>query len=373
MSFDNMLEQSPEVAPLLVRLYETNNLYGLAGTKNSPEAQSELTTVVVDLLTIKLSLKESELITDVLVGLMKQAEKDLRQALADRLAAMETVPLRMLLHLANDEISIADPILRQSPVFEDMDLIYIIKSKGRDYWQSIAHRKSLSPAIINVLADTKDEGTAIILSENERIQLTDHAFSVISDMAQTNEDVARPLLMRDDLPRGIAAKLYEAVGEELKKQIAERFGADGQSLMPVFNSVIAELKDADSHAYEPADTLLSHAENLKRRGELKVGGMISTLRRGQMATFIAEFSVFCSLSMETVKMMLKQENGKMLAVACKAMDLQKTDFVSIFLLTDRIRSQGKRIISHTELTRLMNIFDMIKPEDARAILKNSRH
>ena len=72
MAFE-AFEKTPEVAPLLVRLYDTHNLYALAKDKESDGACSELTTIMTDLLSIKLSEKESELITDVLLALMKQA------------------------------------------------------------------------------------------------------------------------------------------------------------------------------------------------------------------------------------------------------------------------------------------------------------
>lgn len=77
MAFDG-LEKTPGVVPLLVRLYDTHNLYTLAGEKQISDACAELTTIMVDLLSIKLSDREKELIADVLLGLMKQAEKDLR-------------------------------------------------------------------------------------------------------------------------------------------------------------------------------------------------------------------------------------------------------------------------------------------------------
>ena len=177
MTFE-VLEKSPEVAPLLVRLYDTHNLYSLAEDKGNEEACFELTTIMVDLLNIRLSDKESELITDVLLGLMKQAEKDLKAALADRLSTMDKVPLRMILSLANDEISIADPVLRNSPVLHDLDLIYILQSKGVVHGRSIAQRDGLSTTIINLLADTKDFQIAVNLANNDGAALTEHAFNL---------------------------------------------------------------------------------------------------------------------------------------------------------------------------------------------------
>ena len=103
MAFDG-LEKTPEVAPLLVRLYDTHNLYSLAGEKECDSARMELATIMTDILKIKLSDREKELIADDILGLMKQAERDLRAALSERLASMDNVPLRVGLGLSNDSI-----------------------------------------------------------------------------------------------------------------------------------------------------------------------------------------------------------------------------------------------------------------------------
>jgi uncharacterized protein (DUF2336 family) len=373
MTFD-VLEKTPEVAPLLVRLYDTHNLYALAENRNSEEACAELTTVMVDLLNIRLSDRESELITDVLLGLMKQAETDLKAALADRLSGMESVPLRMILGLANDDIKVADPILRNSPLLQDLDLVYILQAKGLEHGRSIALRSGLSGTVINMLADTKDFQIAVNLSENNGITLTEHAFDIFADMAKDSERLARPLLSRDDLPQEVAGKLYQFVGEELKKMLKERYGIGaGRAIAALEDITVEMLENKQPTHFDTHDQLLAYAHNQNRRGELKLSGMISALRRGQYSTFMAQFSVFCALPLATMKGVLKQESGKALAIACKAMDIQKADFVSLYLLCERFRTGAKKVVSHKELTRIMTMYDEIDPEKARQIMRDSRN
>src|SRR6056297_122186 len=124
---------------------------------------------------------------DVMISLMRQAEIDLREALAERLAVLDNVPLRLVLQLSNDEIDVARPVLKQSPVLSDMDLIYIMKSKGPEYWQAIAQREHMSNQIMNLLSDTRDVETGIALVENEKITLTEHTLNVLSEVAQNSD------------------------------------------------------------------------------------------------------------------------------------------------------------------------------------------
>ncbi len=371
MAFDG-LEKTPGVAPLLVRLYDTHNLYTLAGEKQSQDARAELTTIMVDLLSIKLSDREKELIADVLLGLMKQAEKDLRAALSQRLAAIDTVPLRMVLGLANDEIDVADPMLRLSPVLQDQDLAYILQSKGVTHGRSIAKRKGLSADLINMLVDTKDFAIAVNLSSNDGVKLTEYAYKIYSDMARTNDDLARPLLSRSDLPRDIAGKLYQFVGAELKSMLKDRYGVQSRQIEDHIDDIVLEMaKPAED--VSAAAHLMHMANLLDQRGELKIPVMVSNLRRGQNATFLAEFSVFTKLPVDQAKKVICEKTGRALATVCKALGVSKGDFVSLYLLTDRLRFHERKVINHKELSRIMLMFDEIHPEDAKMMLRNLRH
>ena len=373
MTFE-VLEKTPEVAPLLVRLYDTHNLYALAKDKTSEDACFELTTIMVDLLKIRLSDKESELITDVLLALMKQAKKDLKESLAERLSGMENVPLRMVLNLASDEISIADPILRNSPVLHDLDLIYILQSKGVAHGRSIAMRHGLSATIIDMLADMKDFQIAVNLANNDGAALTAKAFQIFADMAKYSEVLARPLLSRDDVPQEVAGKLYQFVGEELKKLMTERFGIGAaREINAAIDDIVLELREPDVSKHDAGAEILAHAHNQQRRGELKLSNIIATLRRGQFSTFVSQFSVFCGLSVEMTKAMIRQETGKGLATACRALDIPKAEFISLYLLTERFRAHGKRMVSHKELTRIMTLYDSIDRAEAIEALNKSRH
>lgn len=128
---ERVLHKSPEIASLLVNLYDSNRLVNV-GRDDRPEARAELSGVMADLLSKPLPGHEQEVIADVLIALMRQAENDVRALLAERLARLGNAPLRLILHMVNDDIRIAAPILSQSPVLSDLDLVYIIKSQGPD-------------------------------------------------------------------------------------------------------------------------------------------------------------------------------------------------------------------------------------------------
>jgi uncharacterized protein (DUF2336 family) len=365
----SFLDKSSGVTPLLVRLYDCHKTYGLKSQDN-PQSQTELTKIVGDLLSINLSPREAELIADVLIALLRQAEKDLRHAMAERLSVLDNVPLRVVLQVVNDEIDIAGPMLRHSPVLGDMDLAYIIKSKSPEYWRAIAARQSLSTYVVDMLADTEDFDTALTLVENESIALTEHAVSILADLARNHSDLATPLIRRDEVTNEIASRMYQYVGQQLKQQIVEKYKINTSAMLDTIDEVVLEFVDAGAQEYIPSHNLIQAAERFKAKGLLTINMMTETLKRGQIQAFVAQFSQFTGLSPATIADILIQPSGQGLAVACKAFEISKSDFTSMYLLTNRIRNNGK-MVDMKDMSRALHYYDAIKAELAKSILKNT--
>ncbi|PZO82652.1 MAG: hypothetical protein DI626_09925 [Micavibrio aeruginosavorus] len=373
MSFE-VLERTPEVTPLLVRLYDTHNLYTLAGNKGDDPATAELTTIMVDLLSIPLSDKEGELITDVLLALMKQAETDLRIALAEQLSLMGNAPLRMILSLANDDIRVADSVLRNSVVLQDLDLLYILQAKGVEHGRAMAHRKALSAPVIDALANTKDFEIAVNLSENNGLTLTHHAYEIFTKMAEDTPDLARPMLSRADLPQDIAQQIYSFIGDELKAVLVQRFGALAEQAADILDDLSLDM--SGMRAFDEISSqehMIALAQRQKEFGMLTLSSIISTLRRGQYATFFAQFSVYASLPFEVTKNLVKEPDGAGIAMICKAMGMMKADFMNLYLLTERFRKNARQMVTHSELGRIMSMYERMRGDEARRILDTKRH
>ena len=361
-----LLDQSPEMAPILVRLYESQKLYGLASDE-SPAARAELTGAIAELLERDLPVRERELISDLLINLMRQAEKDLRQALADRLSVMEHAPLRIILHIANDEISIARPVLRNSPVLSDLDLMYIIKAKGTSYWQEIAGRSELSEALVNMLAETRDVLTNKKLAENQSLHITEKAFNIMGSMAQYDETLARPLLMRPDVPEIVARHLYEYVGQELRSHIQSTFGVHSEAASKALDDLMIEFAEGARAQFMPTTTMLLTADAMAQSGRLTMTPIMDSLQRGQFASFVAMFSKYCGMNPQMVLDMVNDSSGTNLAVTCRALGLSKADLSRIYMMTQRIRS-ADRIVDHTELLQALAVYDKVSIGKAQSLL-----
>src|SRR5262249_38984313 len=149
----------------------------------------------------------------------------------------------------------------------DLDLIYIIKSQGSDYWQSIAARDTLSDHVIDVLADTKDIGTALVLTQNDRIHLTRHAIDILAVMARENETLAKPLLARPELPGQLVRELYSHVGAELKAYIRTAHGLSDEAGR-IVDEVVVEFVEAYGSEFIPTEQMIETARKFGDMGLL---------------------------------------------------------------------------------------------------------
>ena len=113
------------------------------------------------------------------------------------------------------------------------------------------------------------------------------------------------------------------------------------------------------------------AEMMMQKGNLTPHIMIQNLKRGQLRSFIALFSTYTGLPIETVSKIMRQSNGQGLAIACRALDVVKSDFINMYLLTARLRSN--LIINQEDLNKALSYFESIDVEQAINILNKSRH
>lgn len=360
--------EGPEGRPFFwaTGIPNVESLYDLA-RDDHPQSRQQLTFTVSKILDTDLSYRETELLSDVLISLLKQAEKDFRLALSERFSVMDSIPLRLALHLANDEIEIAAPVLENSRVLGDFDLLYIIKSKPAEYWRAIAKRHGLSENVMEELANCDDFDTSLALVENTGITLNDTVMSILADKAQGYEQLALPLLRRDEVGEDIAQALYRYVGVEIRKFICENYDVNTAHVDQAVAQVKKEFGSDVSREIEPEDYMIEAAQAHMDKGSLSVPVMLSALRRGHLRTFVAQISVFTGLSCSLISKVLSQGNGQGLAIIAKAYNFKKSDFVSMFMLTNKLWNYG-RMVESRDLHRAIHYFDRIEQDKARALL-----
>lgn len=72
-----------------------------------------------------------------------------------------------------------------------------------------------------------------------------------------------------------------------------------------------------------------------------------------------------------VEEMLTLPKGNGAAILCKAYDIPKADFVSVFLLTNRMREKG-RMVDVNDMHRAVNYFNKLTKASAESIISAAK-
>lgn len=371
--------KSGDLNNLLVGLYDTHRDYSRVQS-GDPAFKESLCVQMTDLLSSTNRVADREMITDVLIALLRQSSIDLKAALAERLSTLEYVPLRLLLQLINDDIAVARPILKSSPALNDLDLLYIIQSRDTTFWQVIAGRRAICENVIDALVDTHDVPTARVLIDNETITLSGYSVGVLSDMAQTAHELAQPLLSRKDVPESVSRALYALVGDAITSSLERAAGTGEMSfdevadVRRVVSDVIVEFSNSyvDSSDFIPTPAMMRASEMFMEQGKLNPVLMLRTLNRGQVSSFVAQLSVYCGLPFAVVVPMLRQQDGKGFALVARSCAMGRAEFLALF---EQIQRHVQRKIEGDILGRdkAAGYFDRLSVDVARKIMKRNHH
>lgn len=313
--------------------------------------------------------RERELMGEILRHLVGDMEMAIRKRLAERLAKRSGMPRALVLELANDDIEIAYPILADSDVLADPDLIEVIRHRTARHQLAVSRRKSLSPFVSKVLVETGDEIVIESLLNNHGAQVPGEIMVHLVDRSRQIERFQGPLVQRPDLPIELAERMYMWVSGALRRHIAEIHPIDravlDQELRAATATAITEHERAQ--AGEPAEDL---AARLFELGELDGPFLARALKGGEVALFEEALAQMSALRPKVLRRILYESGGDALALLCKAIDLDPESFREITrFVRARGAAQGKGDASEASFVQL---FERTERADAERVVKRWR-
>ncbi len=341
---------------------------------SSENGRLQLVTELVDLFSrqdITMEVREQYLVNEIVDALVANAQTNVRQQLAERVAPSATAPRKLILTLAHDDITVARPVLRASPILTDSDLISLIATQGLDHARTIAVRDSVSEALADALVVTGDIDVMLNLAENLGAKLSPKAMTAMVQAARFAEKLCQPLLERPDMSKDNASQLYWWVAPELRRFALQRFGVEvgqiDQSLEQTVDDLLARYaldKNEDQVMQQVADWLL-------QRDIKSPKCLVQILRLGHFRLFSIMLGRVTGLSLELADIIVREMGGRSLAVACRALGLEKAQFVSVFLLSRGARAD-EQIVPPRELNNALLAFDRLNQPVAQQLIETWR-
>jgi len=145
-----------------------------------------------------------------------------RRALAITLKNSPELPHDLAVKLINDLDNIAVPVLENSPVLTDEDLIDVLKSRAAAKAMAIARRPSVSGSIVRAIIRFGDSEAVAGIAANDRVPLGEAAYSEILELAASDDLIQESLVKRKDLPPRIVEQLITQASEDIAQRLSER-------------------------------------------------------------------------------------------------------------------------------------------------------
>ncbi|HVO02968.1 MAG TPA: DUF2336 domain-containing protein [Candidatus Cybelea sp.] len=347
---------------------DVRNLLDLAHDRTTV-GRSQLVSAIGDLMGDHgriLTLQERALINDILKKLIQDVARPVRKALAEKLAMSPHAPREVATILANDEFDIASPILLNSVLLEDEDLMEIVRHRTISHRLAVAMRRSVSERVCDELVATNSVDVIKALLENHGARISAATMSYLVDQSKTLDVYQEPLLRRSDLPPDLAKRMYYWVSAALRQFIVQNFPVDPVELDLALGGIASEHARNVSAATgdEPAVNL---ARQLAERQDLTPDIIVETLRRGETPLFEAMLGERIGVKPILARKLIYDSSGEGLVVACRAAGIDRSSFVTLFMLMQRARTDPMTRDPYL-MSKSLELFDRLGSETARKLV-----
>jgi len=314
---------------------------------------------------------ERQLMSEILGRLSHDVEMALRSRLADRLSHDPSAPRELIVMLANDDIAVAQPILRDNPGLCDIDLIDIVRRRSQRHQIAIAVRDNIGESVSQALVDTGRREVIGALLGNTTAKISDALMSELVAFSEHDQDVHLPLLRRRELTADMATRMYAWVSMALRQHIQQSFDVDAERLD---RALKASVKDsAGDHAIAtPADDPRRRLiEKLHAAGELTPAFVVKSLKRSEIMLFELALATLADMDPVDLRRTLYDSDGRTFAAVCRIVGFDPAVFVDIYGTILRANNGG-HAIQRVDVATIVDFYNTLGPDSAAAMIAQIR-
>src|ERR1700742_3108466 len=166
-----------------------------------------------------------ELFDRILTGIVPQTEAAARSQVAERISALANAPPMLIGQLAReDDISIAGPVLRRSPVLPEQALVEIARIKGQDHLLAMTERPKLSPGLTDVMVQRGERDVIRRAAANIGAAFSPVGYSALVKRAARDGVLTLTVGKRNDLPDRLLKELVAGSVNVVRRRLLGKGG-----------------------------------------------------------------------------------------------------------------------------------------------------
>lgn len=305
-----------------------------------------------------------EFFDGILTRLVPSTDLVVRAGIAERLAPFANAPRNLVCQLAlDDEIVIAGPLLRCSPVIDESVLIEIAREKSQEHLLAMTERPTLSIGLTDVMVHRGDQEVVRATAGNAGAAFSPSGFSTLITRARHDGHLTLTMGQREDLS-----------DESLKDLLAGSIDAVRRRLLEAANPARrAAIKSAMNDApglslpvegrrdFEPAQRAV---RSLHEAGNLTESALLLFARAFKYEESIVALSAMSGVKIATLDRLISGDRYDPILIVGKTIGLEWATVRALILL----RLGPNRVPSPADIEGARVNFARLMPSTAERVV-----
>jgi len=304
-----------------------------------------------------------ELFDVVFVRLIDEIETKARAELSHRLAPVSNAPVQAVRRLAkDDDISVAGPVLEQSPRLPNDALIEIARTQSQAHLLAISGRTDIAEAVTDELVTRGDRQVARSVSGNRQARISEHSFSKLVYRAEKDGILAEQVGTRPDIPPHLFRELLLKATAVVQQRLLASAGPETQAdVGRVLAKVSQQVGTARTRDYTAAARTV---DALRQQGGLNEAALLDFARTGRYEETVVALARLCAVPVDVVDRLMGGDRPDPVLVLCKSVGWEWP--TARTLITSR--PDGRGASSHALDTAFAN-FERLSPATAQRVMR----
>src|ERR1700693_816624 len=273
-----------------------------------------------------------DLFDGVLIDLVPHTELAARADLAERLSVIANAPRTLVGQLAReDEILIAGPLLRRSPVIDERALVEIAHIKGQGHLLAMSERPTLSPDLTDVIVRRGDRDVVRRAAGNAGALFSPTGYSALIKRANQDSVLTLTIGQRDDLSESRLKDLLEGSIDIMRRRLLEVVKPARQAAISrAMNEISGVMEVVESRRdFAPAQrTILA----LHRAGELNEAALLGFAKKHKYEETVAALSAMSGVKIATLDRLIAGDRYDPILIVGKTIGLEWPTVRALILL-----------------------------------------
>ena len=306
-----------------------------------------------------------DLFDGLLIDLVPHAELAARAELAERMSLLANAPRELVGQLAREnEITIAGPLLRRSPVLDEAALIEIARVKGQGHLLAMSERAALSTDLTDVLVHRGDRDVVRRTAGNSGAQFSEGGYSTLIKRAGRDGVLTLKLGQREDLSADLLKELLAGSIDVIRRRLFEVVKPARQA---VIKQAMAEISGMPEQVESRRDFMPAQRTvlALHRDGYLNEGALLGFAKSHRYEESVAALSAMSGVKIATLDRLISGDRNDPILIVGKTIGLEWVTVRALLLL----RLGPHRVPAPTDIEVARVNFARLMPSTAERVVQ----